>query len=114
MSAALLTIATRRLDSAGPVTKGVVSKLGQGMFATPVRVGSGMSSRRAIQSSFMIASHVNAENTIFLRAGPKHQLTETREMLVTLDDGQKMVAGELPHLAWRIERLHTRAKFRFR
>src|ERR1022692_2473026 len=49
--AALLTIATRRLDNFGPITNGVVSNSGQGIFATAVRVGSGMSSRRAMHKS---------------------------------------------------------------
>src|SRR5665213_954144 len=48
IKAALLMIATRRWDSIGPATNGVVSKVGQGMLAAPVRVGSGMSSSRAI------------------------------------------------------------------
>src|ERR1700722_4202555 len=51
INAALLTIAARRLDNSGPITNGVVSNAGQGIFATAVRVGSGMSSRRAMHKS---------------------------------------------------------------
>jgi hypothetical protein len=46
--AALLTIATRRSDNLGPATNGVVSNAGQGILPGGRRVGSGMSSRRAI------------------------------------------------------------------
>src|ERR1700689_4295420 len=55
ISAALLTIATRRSDNFGPITNGVVSNAGQGILPTP-RVGSGMSSRRAMQRSPLVNS----------------------------------------------------------
>ena len=48
ISAALLTMATRRSAKGGPDTKGVASKDGQAALATASRVGCGMSSRRAI------------------------------------------------------------------
>src|SRR5580704_9432149 len=104
INAALLTIATRRSDNGGPPTNGVVSKVGQGKFATAVRVGSGMSSSRAIH---LVSMRVDRTLRVsggrrkhdILRTRPKHQFAETGQVFVALDHCQEMVAGELAHLA---------------
>src|SRR5271168_650716 len=79
INAALLTIATRRSDNGGPATNGVVSKLGHGRFATAVRVGSGMSSSRAMHASFVVIvgfGQTDAENT--MSCAPDHSTSLPR------------------------------------